>query len=119
MGVAVTMTLGPRLLGRHHGVGDQVEERVPEEAPGGEGKHDLEQPLVLRALVQRDQEEDEEGGGGDEECRHHSIEPDGGHGLGASAFVMVIIIIPVSVEISSVLCSLLCCGLLLLTVTVT
>jgi len=112
--VAVTMTTLLPLLGRHHGVRDQVEERVPEETPRGKGQHDLEQPLVLRALVQRDQEEDEERGSGDEECGHHGIEPDGGHGCGIN---MLIIIVPVGMEIGSVFGSLLGCGLLLLTMT--
>merc|ERR1740128_1105575 len=99
------MTLTFTLLGGHHGMRDEVEEGVPQEAPGGEGQHDLQQPLVLRTLVQGDQEEDEERGGGDEESGHHGIEPDGGHGW--STMVMFIIIVPVGMEIGTVFSSLL------------
>merc|ERR1740128_237422 len=99
--VAVTMTLPLTLLCRHHGMRDEVEEGVPQEAPGGKGQHDLQQPLVLCTLVQRNQEEDEERGSGDEESGHHGIEPDGGHGWGI--MVMLIIIIPVGMEIGTVL----------------
>ena len=79
MVMAVAMPALLALLSRHHGMRNQVEERVTEETTGCEGQHDLEQPLVLRALVQRDQEEDEERGGGDEQGGHHGIEPDAGH----------------------------------------
>ena len=79
MVMAVTMPPLLTLLSRHHGVRNQVEERITEKTSGGKGQHNLEQPLVLHTLVQRDQEEDEERGGGDEEGGHHGIEPDAGH----------------------------------------
>ena len=61
--VAVTMVVPALALRGHHGVRDQVKEGVAQEAAAGKGQQDLQQPLLLLALVQRDEEEDEERSG--------------------------------------------------------
>lgn len=56
------------------GVGDEVQEGVPQEAPRGEAEQQLEQGLMLGAVgLHGDQEEDEVGGSADQEGRPEGL----------------------------------------------
>lgn len=69
--------------GLTQGVGDEVQEGVPQEAPRGEAEQELEQGLVLGAVgLHRDQEEDEVGGGADQEGRPQGLRGRGGRNGG-------------------------------------
>lgn len=60
----------------HDGVRNKMEEGVPEQSTTGKREQNLEQPLLLLAVVQGDEEEDEERSGRDEERCHDRVEPD-------------------------------------------
>ena len=113
--VAVAVMVAATLALRgHHGVRDEVKEGVAQQSAAGKGQQDLQQPLLLLALVQRDEEEDEKWSRGDEESRHHRIEPDRRLvGLG-----ILFVVIPVSVKFLTELFSFLLCWLFLLSVAV-
>ena len=61
----------------HDGMRNKVEEGVPKQSTTGKCEQNLEQPLFLLAVVQRDEEEDEEWSSRYEEGCHDRIEPDG------------------------------------------
>ena len=57
---------------------NKVEEGVPKQSSTSKCEQNLEQPLLLLAVVQGDEEEDEEWSGRDEERCHDCVEPDRG-----------------------------------------
>merc|ERR1719481_1460808 len=95
MTMAVSVT-SPFLLLSHEGMRDEVKESIAKEAPTREGKEDLDQPLLLRGVVQRDEEENEERRGRDEESGPQSRHPHVG------PRILILIIIPVSVKVFAV-----------------
>ena len=58
-----------------NGVGDEVEEGVAQEPPGGEAEQDLEEGGVVTGVLERDAEEDEERSCTDEYCGDKGIGP--------------------------------------------
>ena len=82
----------------HHGVRDEVQEGVTQQSSAGEGQEDLQEPLLLRAVVEGDEEEDEEWRGRDEESGHDGVEPDG-----AVDMFLLLVIIPALVKLLTVL----------------
>ncbi len=60
----------------HHGVWDEVQKRVAEQASTGEAESDLEQRLTLLGVVQRDEEQEYERRHADGQRRHQGANPD-------------------------------------------
>ena len=76
-----------------------MQEGVTQKSSAGEGEEDLEEPLLLRAVVEGDEEEDEEGRGRDEEGGHDGVEPDGA----GAVHMFLLVIIPGLVKLLTVL----------------
>lgn len=71
----IMVTAPVRVIVRGDGVGNQMEEGVPQQSARGKAEQDLQEGRVVLGIFQRDAEEYEEGGGTDECCGDKGVGP--------------------------------------------